>query len=188
MKKTSTSPTRWAPRWTSAAANTPMPRASCNPVQERSAARRGTRRRQAAPAAIPATAAAAPSSPARRSACANSRRPRARRSHRSARRLGDTDHRRQADGGLDPCAAWRWPSGYVASRLLGPPGSGASGGGATAQGCRRRGAAYGQQSAEAQARSSDDIAQAKNEANGSTFELNGAISRLRPAPIPRQAA
>lgn len=34
----------------------------------------------------------------------------------------------------------------------------------------------------------DDIAEAKNEASGSTFELNGGISRMRPAPVPRAAA
>lgn len=78
-------------------------------------------------------------------------------------------------------------SGYVASRLLGPPGTGASGGGAPPKDVA--GVAQLTDSNQLKRRAlKDDIAQAKNEANGSTFELSGAISRLRPAPVLRKAA
>lgn len=77
-------------------------------------------------------------------------------------------------------------SGYVASRLLRPAGAGASGAPPPED---VAGVAELTDSNQLKRRAlKDDIVQAKNTANGSTFELSGSISRLRPAPVPRIAA
>ena len=73
-------------------------------------------------------------------------------------------------------------TGYVASRLLRPAGT-------RAPSADAAGVAQLTESNQLKRKAlSDEVAQAKNDANGSSFELGGAISRLpRGGPLPRAA-